>query len=450
MPTEVYSAETLPQTTGSWSANGLASIGENYRIILALIWLGGVCIFSTVTLRRAAYFHSIKRTAHPAPRALLPQLEECKTQMRLRAQIQLLCSPQIQSPITLGWLRPAIVLPEAAAQQLTAETVKHILLHELGHIKRQDIFFNWVACAVNILHWFNPAVWLACRKMRMDMEVACDALVLSHLHPGQHKNYGATLIEISEIPRVSPRAATTLGILENHTELKARLTMIKEFSTMNSKSKVFVGLILMVSAITTLAQPGLQTSIKNNPPAATTANQPAETSGITLREFAARAEKDLKIKVLVGQRDADVRIQTNIGSEPLDYGQILTQLKINFFTAYKSRDYIQIIPIDVARTLNIPVVEKGKTYYEDEWVTDSIKTEKACAASVVAAIRPLIPFHGHLTVHEDSRTLLIIDTYGNIQRIKSVIKSLEDNLKTPQDCKNIQPPEERPQHKNTK
>ncbi|HWV16809.1 MAG TPA: M56 family metallopeptidase [Cellvibrio sp.] len=453
------SAETIPigmqppalssQAASSGIELDIGLLKQHYRLPLAIIWLCGLLLLASITLKRAQYFYRIKRNAGSAPADLLALLEQCKIKLQLKQSIALLSSRDIQSPITLGWLRSAIVLPENIERQFAPEHLQHVLLHELGHIKRQDILCSWTICAINILHWFNPFVWLACRKMRMDMEVACDALVLKHLPPLQHKRYGATLIEISQIPRVSPRVATSLGILENHSELKERLTMIKEFSTMSAKKTAFVAVILMATAITALAQPNLESNSSNATHSATK-NKSAAESGTTVKEFAVRAEKDLKIKVLVGQDYANKNIQINISEEPMNYGQVLTQLKINDFTAYKSKDYIQIIPMKDARSVNIPVVEKGKSYFEDEVVTDSIRTEKACVSTVIAAVRPLIPFNGHLTGYEDGRTMVISDTYGNIQRIRNIVKSLEDNLKTPQDCKSMQLPEERPQNKSNK
>jgi|GEM_PF-6779485 len=452
--TDIPTTDAIPYSTAQQTAKGFGGwqtiLREHYRVILSMMWLSGVLGFLCLTLVRARYFDKLKNNAATASPEVFAVLNSCKTELDIHKSISLLSSHEIQSPITLGWWKPAIVLPHQIENQLTSENLKHILLHELGHIKRHDIFFNWSACLINILHWFNPIVWLACRRMRMDMEVACDALVLSHLDQSQRKNYGATLIEISEIPRVSPRAITTLGILENHTELKERLKMIKQFTTMNIKNTVFFGVILMTTTITSLAQPATQST--SQPAVAVKAKAELHSeSTLTLTEFAARAEKDLNMKVLVGQKDAGKNIQANIGNEQLNYGQLLTQLKINQFTAYKSKDYIQIVPIDDARFVSIPVVEKNKTYYEDEVVTDYLKTKNACASRVGAAIRPIIPIYGHLTIHEKSNTLIIIDTYGNIQRIKATINSLEEDLDAPEDCTDIPPPpENHPQTKTNK
>lgn len=424
-----------PEQTASWIKTYTIVLRQHYRLILACLWLSGTIILLGLTGISAFRFHRIKTNSLIVTTDLSNLFNLCKMEMGLSKSIQLLSSHEIQSPITLGWLRPAIVLPQNIEKNLSSENLKYILLHELGHIKRHDIFFNWIACLINILHWFNPLVWLAFKQMRMDMEIACDALVLSRLHQSQHKHYGATLIEISQVPRVSHRAITTLGILENHADLKERLKMIKEFTTMNIKNTVFFATILMLATVTSLAQPTASTAIK--PTAADESkNTTHSESTITLQEFAAIAEKDLKIKVLVGQDDAAKNIPFNPSNEPLNYGQLLTQLKINQFTAYKSKDYIQIVKINDARYLSIPTVEKNGTYYDDEIVTDYLKMEKACPGQILAATRPLVPQYGHLSTYEDTRTLIIVDTYGNIQRIRGAIKAMEDNLDKPMNCSN--------------
>ncbi|MES2675316.1 MAG: M56 family metallopeptidase [Pseudomonadota bacterium] len=422
-----------PTQTASWIETYTVALRQNYRLILACLWLSGTIILLGLTAISTFRFHRIKTNSLIVTTDLANLFNLCKMEIGLSKSIQLLSSQEIQSPITLGWLRPAILLPQNIEKNLSSENLKYILLHELGHIKRHDIFFNWIACLINILHWFNPLVWLAFKRMRMDMEIACDALVLSHLHQSQRKNYGATLIEISEIPRVSHRAITTLGILENHTDLKERLKMIKEFTTMNIKNTTFFGAILMLATVTSLAQPIASTTIKPTAALESKATTDSE-STITLQEFAAIAEKDLKIKVLVGQEDSPKKIPFSPSNEPLNYGQLLTQLKINQFTAYKSKDYIQIVKINDARYLSIPTVEKNGTYYDDEIVTDYFKMEKACAAQILVATRPLVPQYGHLSTYEDTRTIIIVDTYGNIQRVRGAIKAMEDNLDKPMNC----------------
>jgi bla regulator protein BlaR1 len=79
----------------------------------------------------------------------------------------------------MGFIRPRLVFPEGLLDTLSTSQLRHILLHELSHLKRLDIVIGWAMAAVEVLHWFNPLVWVAARQMHRDRELACDADVLS-------------------------------------------------------------------------------------------------------------------------------------------------------------------------------------------------------------------------------------------------------------------------------
>ena len=68
----------------------------------------------------------------------------------------------------------------------------------MSHIKRRDILTGWLMTALQILHWFNPLVWLAFHRMRVDRELACDALALSYASAEESQPYGRTIIKLLE------------------------------------------------------------------------------------------------------------------------------------------------------------------------------------------------------------------------------------------------------------
>lgn len=72
-----------------------------------------------------------------------------------------------------------------------------IFLHELAHLKRGDLLLNWMMEIVRAFHWFNPLVWVVCRKLREDREEACDADALA-ARPGSNQTYGKTLLKFLE------------------------------------------------------------------------------------------------------------------------------------------------------------------------------------------------------------------------------------------------------------
>lgn len=401
-----------------------ASTSLDSHSILSLIWISIFSGLIFITFWQLLRFKRVLQKAANAPPQDYLLLQNAQDTLGFSQTVPLLYSSQVSSPLTLGLFKPAIILPIGIERQLTENQLRLVLLHELAHIQRRDILWNWLAYGITLLHWFNPLIWLASKRMKADMEMACDAKVLSHLSPQDRNDYGLTLINISQLSSKRPSFSHSLGILENHRELKDRLIMIKEFTTMTLKKSLVFGLVFSAFAFAALAQPEAKSKEVSG-------HISAEAS-ITLKQLAEKAEQDFKTKILIGI-NSDSRIQANIGKEPISYEQFLTQLQINGYTAFKTNDYIQILSVRDARTM-APIAEKGKKYYADEFLTDYIKLEKACAQSVLVAVRPLVPQYSHLTTYTDAKTLIIVDSYSNIQRVKNVIATIEQNLDAPNDC----------------
>ena len=78
---------------------------------------------------------------------------------------------------TWGFLRPAVVIPSDALGW-TGDRIRVVLVHELAHIKRGDWLIQIVAETIRAACWFNPIIWIACRRLRLESERAADDAVL--------------------------------------------------------------------------------------------------------------------------------------------------------------------------------------------------------------------------------------------------------------------------------
>ena len=99
-------------------------------------------------------------------------LEACKKVVGVKRNIIVQESSLITSPITLGILQPYIFLPHKTLEEFSLNKLKYVFLHELSHHKRKDVFINYVMWAFQIIYWFNPLVWIALKRMRIDRELA--------------------------------------------------------------------------------------------------------------------------------------------------------------------------------------------------------------------------------------------------------------------------------------
>jgi beta-lactamase regulating signal transducer with metallopeptidase domain len=97
-------------------------------------------------------------------------------------------------PAAVGVIRPRIVLPADFATRFTAAEQQAVLAHEEAHIAAGHPRINGLIAMVQGLCWFNPLVHVGARLMRMDQELACDAVVVARL-PAGRRLYAQTLLK---------------------------------------------------------------------------------------------------------------------------------------------------------------------------------------------------------------------------------------------------------------
>jgi len=189
---------------------------------------------------------------------VLNLLEDCKQQMGVRVPITLVETEEVGSPALFGFVRPRLLLPAGLTRSFSLEELRYVFLHELGHIKRNDILVGWLMTALQILHWFNPLVWLAFHRMRVDRELACDALALSYARAEENQPYGRTIIKLLESFGRSAWAPSLAGTVEDKNQLKERIRMIARFDKTNRGLALALAMLAGLGLVTlTDAQSGV-------------------------------------------------------------------------------------------------------------------------------------------------------------------------------------------------
>ena len=227
--------------------------------ILVMIWAIGVIVLLGLTINGNRKFWLKIRSRQPViDSAIQPLFNSCLEQMQIRRRICLQHLPAIRIPMVYGWFRPAILLPSAFIKDEKTESLKHILCHELAHIKRHDILVSYVTTLLQILHWFNPLMWWTFYKIRLDREVACDAIALNHLGREQAKSYGHTILSLLEHISTENLLPITVGIIESKRNLKCRLARIIQF-----KKPKIIWSLLAILIFSTITVAGLSEALSN-------------------------------------------------------------------------------------------------------------------------------------------------------------------------------------------
>ncbi|MCW5559026.1 MAG: carboxypeptidase regulatory-like domain-containing protein, partial [Verrucomicrobiae bacterium] len=207
------------------------SLEISWRLGLTGLWALGVFVLLGHVVHSSVRFRrQLARARSVADPAVSELLRACASRLGVRRNVTLQETPMVQGPALCGWRKPRLLLPPGLAARLTPEELRFVFLHELAHVKRRDIPLNWLLTALQILHWFNPLIWLAFHRLRVDRELACDALVLEHTGAGARENYGATILRLLAGFQRGTHAPGLVGILENRRQLRQRIALIAGFT----------------------------------------------------------------------------------------------------------------------------------------------------------------------------------------------------------------------------
>jgi beta-lactamase regulating signal transducer with metallopeptidase domain len=123
----------------------------------------------------------------------------------IQRKVMVHLSGLVTSPMTIGYLKPIILIPFAALNNLTPAQLEAVLLHELSHIKRYDYLVNLLLTAVHVVLYFNPFVKLFIRAIEAERENCCDELVLQFEY--DKVSYASALLQLEKTNHLTTELA---------------------------------------------------------------------------------------------------------------------------------------------------------------------------------------------------------------------------------------------------
>ncbi len=148
--------------------------------------------------------------------------------------VRLLTSDAIETPLTGGWPRPAVLLP-SVAESWSADRRRLVVQHELVHVARGDGLRRLAWRMVSALYWFHPLARIAARQAALAVEQACDETVVGlGTRPSL---YARHLMDIAGGLRGQPALfASALPMVERN-QLERRLVMILDTNQVSSRGR---------------------------------------------------------------------------------------------------------------------------------------------------------------------------------------------------------------------
>lgn len=253
-----YENNSLSQQVES-NKNFSNNIKDTIKDYIPYIWISGVANVVAVLLFSQYLLHNnIKRSNRISDREFKEVLKICKSKMKVNRDIKVVVNDFINTPSLVGFVNPKILLP-ITMTNLSNKELEYIILHELAHYKRKDIFFNYLLLILQAIHWFNPVIWYLFKRIREDMELATDEMVLNILKDYEHKEYGMAILTVLERIKSSKFTPGVLGIIEDKNSVKNRIKRIKYMKLNKNKMAMFsivgiVAIILLGSILLTSAK----------------------------------------------------------------------------------------------------------------------------------------------------------------------------------------------------
>jgi TonB family protein len=211
-------------------AGGIIAYVLAAGVILRLLWLG-------LGLYR---LHTVRRNASP-----IGSLPGLFTEMQTRVGVTIYLSSGVDSPVSFGFVRPAVIFP-ARLLEMEEEKQRTVVCHELLHIRRRDWGFVLIEELIRALLWFHPAIWWALGRIQLSREQVVDREVLRIT--GARQAYLQALLEFA----ASERAETipALPLLKQH-HLTRRVALILKEDSMTRPRLILSLTIISIILIAT-------------------------------------------------------------------------------------------------------------------------------------------------------------------------------------------------------
>lgn len=254
------------------------------------VWLLGTVLCTGRLVFEWRYVRRLRRTSLPLDdRRLVNWVRRSCGRLGLRGVPELKVSDTASSPMVLGVRRPVIMLPSRLLGDCSPVELRLAVSHELAHLKRRDLLWNWLPALGHVFFYLHPAVWLARRDWRCWQEMACDELAIS-VSRASAAELGSLLLKVALGCRAS--RPVSLGFAEmrgSHSQIERRLVAMRGYDRHGRRNLVgamvltfTVGIVGVVPWQVTAQQPA--GTVEQGPAASVAESADADAHGMSRPE----------------------------------------------------------------------------------------------------------------------------------------------------------------------
>lgn len=225
-----------------WIPAVLSICGRLFLLVWGTVGIGfaGRLIYGLFVVRR------LRRSLRPSTDArLIAAARQVFAAAGVKSIARIAESSLAPAPLTLGWVRPVIVVPGGLADALNDAQLSSMLAHEAAHVRRRDTLIAILQQLASAAFWWNPFVHSVNRRINRLREQLCDDFAA--LQPGHGVALAQALVRVAEwsAARAAPSPLTN-GLLEDGSDLEERIRRLTDddrtiSNRLNGKSFAVLG-----------------------------------------------------------------------------------------------------------------------------------------------------------------------------------------------------------------
>ncbi len=296
-------------------------------------------------------------------------VQDTSRQLGITREVRIFLSEKIASPLTIGFLKPLILVPVASINHLTVAQLEAILLHELAHIKRYDYLINILLSVAEISLFFNPFTRLFSTHIRKERENSCDDWVLQFQYSAS--TYAEALLRMAQLQTTPAFVMAAAGSHQN--ELLNRVKrMIGANENRFSYKKQLLSFLLVTGILSSVAWFHPAQSKNTNDKVVI---KLADTTVTRLREVQPVAIEPMAVKVTNPLFNPAFFLSTSLKkemSENLEQASREIEASLN---SREVREAIQQIPATLQGAFQ--KIQAEKNWELSDWKEELVKIEKA-------------------------------------------------------------------------
>ncbi len=164
--------------------------------------------------------------------------------LEIKQDLKIYLSSLVKSPLTIGFIKPVILIPLACINNLNAQQMEAVILHELAHIKRADYLFNMLQLIIEMILFFNPFSKLLSNMIHKERENCCDDWVLQFQY--NPVVYAEALLKIACLNSSPCFAMSASGKKEGDLLLRVKRMLKQKDKTFQYRNYVFALLSITI------------------------------------------------------------------------------------------------------------------------------------------------------------------------------------------------------------